>query len=149
MIKTIDRSALVWFSARRMFELVNDVPSYPEFLPWCDSASVLSHEPDAMVASLTIAKGGIRHQFTTRNQLSAPEFIRMELVDGPFSQLQGVWRFVELDVDACKVELSLSFALNGRLASMALGPLFTQAANTMVDAFCQRAKEVYRPDAGK
>ena len=143
MIKTIDRSALVWFSAQRMYDLVNDIPSYPHFLPWCDDANVLRQEQDAVLASLTIAKGGLRHQFTTRNSLSQPGEIHMELVDGPFNHLKGLWRFLELDVDACKVELSLSFELSGKLTAVALGPIFVQAANTMVDAFCRRAKHIY------
>lgn len=143
MITTVDRSALVLFSAQRMFDLVNDVPSYPQFLPWCDQATVLSRDQSSMLASLTIAKGGVRHAFTTHNQFSHPEEIRMQLVEGPFNHLQGRWRFLALDVDACKVELSISFELGGRLAGMAMGPLISQAANALVDAFCRRAQQVY------
>lgn len=143
MIKTVERSALVWFSAQRMYDLVNDVASYPHFLPWCDAAQVLQQEEDWMLACLTVAKGGVRHQFTTRNQLIHPAEIHMELVDGPFKHLQGRWRFLELNRDACKVELNLSFELAGRLAGLALGPVFGQAANSMVDAFCNRARQLY------
>ena len=143
MIKTIDRSALVWFSAQRMYDLVNDIHAYPQFLPWCAEARILEQDPEWVVACLSVAKGGLRHQFTTRNSLAMPGEIRMELVDGPFRHLQGRWRFLELDTEACKVELNLSFELNGKLAGMALGPIFGQAANTMVDAFCNRARQVY------
>ena len=143
MIKTIDRSALVWFSAQRMFDLVNDVPAYPEFLPWCDRAEVLQQGPDWMLACLGIAKSGLRHEFTTRNRLERPGEIYMELVDGPFNRLTGSWRFRALAEDACKIELSLSFQLSGKLAGVAFGPVFAQAANTMVDAFCRRAQDLY------
>lgn len=143
MTQTIDRSALVMHSAQRMFELVNDVHSCPKFLPWCASSSVLSKSDEHMVAMLEIAKGGLRHQFTTRNMFAVPNEIQLELVEGPFSQLQGVWRFLPLDAGACKVMLSLNFEFSGLLAKMAVGAVFSQAANSMVDAFCKRANEVY------
>jgi len=142
MAQSIDRSALVMHSAQRMFDLVNDVRAYPQFLPWCSSSNVLAHNEQQMVATLEIAKGGVRQQFTTRN-LFGPNEIQLQLVEGPFSQLQGVWRFLPLDVNACKVVLSLNFEFSGMLAKMAVGAVFSQAANSMVDAFCKRANEVY------
>lgn len=141
----IDKSALVMHSAERMFALVNDIARYPEFLPWCSAAEVHRLETDEVTASLEIARGGIRHRLTTRNQMEAPSTIHMKLVDGPFQNLRGRWHFKPLDDSACKVILSLEFEFSGSLSRMTFGSVFKQAANTMVDAFCRRADEVYRP----
>lgn len=139
----IHRSALVMHSAKTMFGLVNDIRSYPKFLPWCANAKLISDGPSEMVASLKIAKGKIGHKFTTRNQLSENERIEMVLIDGPFKYLKGVWQFKPLHDHACKVSLDLDFEFSGRLTAMALSTLFNEAANTMVDAFCKRANEIY------
>jgi len=139
----INRSALVMFSARQMYDLVNDVASYPAFLPWCATASVLEEDERVMRASVEVSKGGVRQSFTTENELVAHEKISMSLVDGPFKKLKGDWVFTALREDACKVELNLEFELKQGVAKLAFGPVFNQAANTMVDAFCERAKVVY------
>ena len=143
MAHQIDKTALVWHSAELMFHLVNDVARYPEFLPWCRSASVQRQDEQHVTASMEIAKGGLSHILTTRNQLLMPEAIEMQLVDGPFSNLSGRWHFRPLQDNACKVILTLDFEFSGSLARMTFGPIFNQAANTMVDAFCRRADAVY------
>ncbi len=143
MKERIERSALVWHPAEDMFRLVNDIPRYPEFLPWCSDARVHERNEDRVTASLVIAKGGISQSFTTCNWLEHPQRIGIELVDGPFTQLQGEWRFQCLDQRACKVILQLDFALQGRVSRLAFGNVFSQVANTMVDAFCQRADSIY------
>jgi ribosome-associated toxin RatA of RatAB toxin-antitoxin module len=143
MAHQIDKTALVWHSAERMFHLVNDVASYPEFLPWCRSASVQQQDGEHVTASMEIAKGGLSHVLTTRNQLLMPEAIEMQLVDGPFRNLSGRWYFKPLQDSACKVVLTLDFEFSGSLSRMTFGPIFNQAANTMVDAFCRRADVVY------
>lgn len=144
MAHQIDKTALVMHSAERMFELVNDIARYPEFLPWCADAEIVDETGEHITASLEIAKGGIRHRLTTRNQLCMPEVIEMNLVDGPFRNLSGRWHFKPLDDNACKVILSLEFEFSGSLSRMTFGTVFSQAANTMVDAFCRRADELYR-----
>lgn len=143
MAHTIDRSALVWHSAERMFALVNDIDSYPLFLPWCSETEIHEASPERVLASIEIAKGGVRQRFTTCNVLDAPTGIEMQLIDGPFQQLQGRWRFKPLDVNASKVILELDFEFNGRLPRVAFGTVFSQAANTLVDAFCARADVLY------
>ncbi|TVP61991.1 MAG: type II toxin-antitoxin system RatA family toxin [Halomonadaceae bacterium] len=143
MHKTIERSALVRHSAGRMFALVNDVAAYPEFLPWCSAAQVHESGPEQLLASLEVSKGMVKQRFTTRNQLQEPGRIAMELVDGPFTQLSGEWLFQSLNDEACKVVLVLQFSLQGRVTRAAFGNVFSQAANTMVDAFCRRADVVY------
>lgn len=143
MAHNIERSALVWHPAKRMYEVVNDVVAYPEFLPWCAATEVRQVNDQEVLASLEIAKGGVRHRFTTRNLLTEPSEIRIGLVDGPFSHLQGIWRFLPLSEDASKVVLTLDFEFSGAVTRMALGSVFNQAANSMVDAFCSRADAVF------
>lgn len=140
----IDKTALVMHSAERMFDLVNDVARYPEFLPWCTSTEIHEQNAEQITASMEIAKGGVRHTLTTRNQLQMPEAIEMSLVDGPFRNLSGRWHFKPLDDNACKVILSLQFEFSGSLSRMAFGSVFSQAATTMVDAFCKRADQLYQ-----
>ncbi|RMF20015.1 MAG: type II toxin-antitoxin system RatA family toxin [Gammaproteobacteria bacterium] len=139
----VNRSALVMYSADQMFSLVNGVEQYPEFLPWCGGTHIVSSDEREMVASIEVAKSGLRHRFTTRNTLMRPERIDMHLVDGPFRFLHGSWHFKALDEQACKVELTLKFELNMALGGVTLGPVFSQAVSTMVDAFVKRAKVVY------
>ena len=148
MSLTIDRSALVWHSAERMRALVNDVGSYPLFLPWCANSEVIEQSDSHMVAKLFVSKGGVKQSFTTRNDISDPAKVIMSLVDGPFSHLSGEWRFSVLEDNASKVELCLNFNLQKSIAKMAFGPVFNQAANSMVDAFCKRANEVYGQSKG-
>jgi len=144
MSLSINRSALVMHSAERMRELVNDVAAYPLFLPWCSQSQVIEAGSNYMLASIEVQKGAIRQRFTTRNDLSDESRIAMQLVDGPFQYLQGAWEFIRLREDACKVILSLDFEIKQSLAKLAFGNVFSQAANTMVDAFCQRANQVYK-----
>ena len=140
---TLERSALVPFSAERMFALVNDVRRYPEFVPWCAGAEVLE-ETDALIeASLRLKRGGVEHRFTTRNTLTPFTAMRLELVDGPFTTFTGDWTFKALGEDACKIGLTLTFQYRGRLATAALGALLSSSADTLVEAFCQRAKALY------
>ncbi|GAA6132696.1 type II toxin-antitoxin system RatA family toxin [Halopseudomonas sabulinigri] len=139
----IQRSALLPYPASRLYDLVNRVEHYPEFLPWCSKAEILGESDIEMCAELTVSKAGFSQAFTTRNTLIPNERIALHLVDGPFSDLQGVWEFKALGEAACKITLDLKFDYSGPLVKATLGPLFNQAANTLVDAFCQRAKELY------
>jgi ribosome-associated toxin RatA of RatAB toxin-antitoxin module len=139
----IFRSALVGYSAEQMFDLVSDVLSYPEFLPWCSRTWVLETKGKNVVARIEVSKGAVTQSFTTRNHNIRPEEIHLFLVEGPFSELCGVWRFKSLDESACKVSLELKFEMSQFLTAVSLAPLFSQAASTMVDAFCQRAKNIF------
>jgi ribosome-associated toxin RatA of RatAB toxin-antitoxin module len=138
----IQRSALLPYPAPVLFELVNDVARYPEFLPWCASSEVLEQSELQMQAALTVAKGSISHRFLTSNRLQPGRSIEMQLLEGPFNQLHGTWEFKALGEKACKISLDLTFDYAGPLVKATLGPLFTQAANTLVDAFCLRAKQL-------
>jgi len=140
----VKKSALVTFSAAQMYDLVADMDSYPEFLPWCEAAEVLSRAEDRFCGRMEVARAGIRQAFTTCNRFTPGERMELELVDGPFRKLHGVWTFKPLREDACKVELELEFEFSGKLIDKAFGGVFHQIANTLVDAFCRRAEEVYR-----
>lgn len=140
---TVRKSALVPYSATQMFALVDDIESYPRFLPWCRSTRVLSRNSDEVQATIELAKGGVRKAFTTCNRLQQDKMIEIRLVEGPFRHLEGYWRFEPLSQDACKVSLDLEFDFSNTLLRMAIGPIFHQMANSFVDAFCKRAVEVY------
>lgn len=131
------------YSARQMFDLVNDVESYPEFLPWCSSTTLLSRTEDKVCAELEVARIGVSQKFTTCNRIVPGKYMDIQLVEGPFKHLRGAWEFKALRDDACKVELELDFAFSGKLINAAFGAVFNQIANTLVDAFCKRADEVY------
>lgn len=139
----IERSALVFYSCQQMYQLVNDVPAYPEFLPGCSAAAVLSQTAKQQIARLDISKAGIRHSFTTRNTLQPHQQIQLELVDGPFRFLRGGWRFVPLNEQACKVVLQLEFEFSSKLIEFAFGKVFNELTGAMVQAFTDRAKQVY------
>lgn len=140
---SISKSALVPYNAEQMYKLVDNVPDYPQFLPWCGGAEELSRNEDEVKASVMISHSGINKAFTTRNRLQKNKMIEMELVNGPFKHLHGFWRFEELSEQACKVSLDLEYEFSNRLLGLAVGPVFNQIANTMVDSFCQRADSVY------
>ncbi|CDG20625.1 conserved protein of unknown function [Xenorhabdus poinarii G6] len=140
----ISRSALVPYSVEQMYKLVNDVTSYPDFLPGCVRSRVISSSCNEMTASVEVSKAGISKTFVTRNTLFDNESIRMQLVDGPFRKLMGGWHFTPLSEEACKVELHLDFEFTNKLIELAFGKVFKELAGNMVQAFTQRAREVYR-----
>ena len=145
-MKTVHKSVLIWYSAAEMFALVTDVASYPQFLPWCDRASVQEADAQGMIAKVGISFAGLRQSFTTRNRHEQGRKVSLTLVDGPFSKLEGQWNFLPLgdgNQRACKVELTLSYDFdNGALAAL-VGPVFDKIAGSLVDAFVKRAAVVY------
>jgi ribosome-associated toxin RatA of RatAB toxin-antitoxin module len=126
-----------------MYELVNAVQSYPDFLPWCDSSEVHEQDASAMLATVAIAKGGINKSFTTRNQLLDGQSIHMQLVDGPFSKLEGLWKFEPLGPEACKISLDLNFDFDSPVLRASFSKIFDQIAGSMVDAFVLRANQTF------
>jgi len=139
----ISKSAIVPYSPQQMFALVNAINDYPQFLNWCSGASILNQYEEQITASVEINKGGLRQTFITKNTLHAFDLIEMELLDGPFKTLSGQWRFEALGENAAKVGLELQFSFKSRLMDIALSPIFTQIANSQLDAFVARAKQVY------
>jgi ribosome-associated toxin RatA of RatAB toxin-antitoxin module len=153
-MKLVKKSVLLWYSPREMFELVTEVKRYPEFLPWCEKVELLADEPQAMTARLSLAYAGVRHAFTTRNLHTTDSEVRMQLVDGPFSQLDGLWQFLPLnkpggeaaaEAKACKVVFELRYAFSSAALEAVISPVFDRIANTFVDSFVQRAESQYGP----
>jgi len=153
-MKHVKRSVLLWYSPREMFELVTAVERYPEFLPWCERAEVLEQHEDGMTARLHLAKRGVRHAFTTRNEHVDARAVRVALIDGPFSRLEGTWQFrpvgragATLDgaANACRIDFDLSYAFANAALEALVSPVFDRIANTLVDSFVQRAEQVHGP----
>lgn len=146
-MKHVKKSVLLWYSAHEMYTLVTAVEDYPKFLPWCDSATVLARDEHGMTARLGLHYAGLRHAFTTRNQHEADRAVRVALVDGPFSVLDGEWLFEPLgdQAQACKVLFDLRYAFAGAAIEALISPVFDRIANTFVDAFVKRAEQVYGP----
>ncbi len=140
---TIQRSALVPFTAQQMYQLVNDVEAYPEFLPWCGGAAVLEDSDQVRVARVDIRKGPIKQHFTTRNELTADEQIKLSLVEGPFRQLQGVWQFAAIGESGCRVTFEIDFSFSSVLLEKTIGPVFNEICTRLVDGFVTRARKVY------
>lgn len=140
-MKRIARSAIVEHSAEQMFSLVDDVESYPRFLPWCRAAKVDERTAGSVLATLSVGMRGLKQTFSTRNDLHPPEAMDMRLLKGPFRHFAAAWRFRPLSAQACSVEFSLEYEMAGPLARM-LEPLFDHIADTMVDAFTRRANDL-------
>ena len=139
----IHKSALVPYSTEQMFDLVNDINNYDSFLPWCRRSTILSEQDNIIEASLEIAHGALHKTFTTRNTSTAKEKIQMNLLEGPFKHLEGVWCFEALGDQGCKIMLDLSFEFSSRIMGMTMGPVFSAIANSLVDAFTQQAVKKY------
>ena len=142
-MKRVARSAIVPHSAARLYALVEDVESYPRFLPWCIGAEVKSRSPGSTLATLTVGMRGVKQSLTTQNANREPEAIEMKLVEGPFRRFAAAWRFQPLGEDACKVEFSMEFEFASRALAALLQPLFEKIADGMVDAFTRRADEIH------
>lgn len=139
----VKRTVLVEFSAERMYELVSDIEAYPDFLPWCAAARIRSQDAGKTIASLRIDFRGFQQEFTTENASSNATHINIKLVSGPFRALQGGWIFQSLSADACKITLSLDYDFSSRLIAGVLGPVFHHIADTMVEAFVTRARDLW------
>ena len=139
----VDKSVLVAHPRERMFDLVDRVEDYPLFLPWCGGTTLKSRDEHRTVATIHIAYMGIHQNFTTENTKDAPYLMRIRLLDGPFSRLEGDWRFTPLGDDACKIELRLDYAFSSRLLETVLAPVFSHITNTLVDAFVHRADALF------
>ncbi len=152
-MKHVKKSVLLWYAPHEIYELVIDVASYPEFLPWCERVEVMSRDDHGLTARLHLAYSGIRHAFTTRNEHVPDSSVGIGLVDGPFSLLQGHWRFVPLDMpggvaaghaaQACKIEFEMRYAFSNVVLEAVISPVFDRIADTFVDSFVRRAEQVH------
>ena len=145
-MKTVKKSVLIWYSPQEMYVLVTEVDQYPQFLPWCERARVVTSDANGMTAEVGISFAGIRQTFTTRNLHVPNRQVAMTLVNGPFSRLDGEWNFLPIGDGtqrACKVELTLNYGFENATLGKLIGPVFDKIAGSMVDAFVKRAAQVY------
>ena len=140
----VTRSAIVPYSAEQMYKLVNTVEEYPAFVPWCNASSSEQISSQEKQATLSFSRGALKTSFTTKNKLTPNESVEMQLVDGPFRHLRGVWTFSNIDNLGSKVELDLDFELSNRVLKLALEKFFNQISERLVNAFVKRADEIYR-----
>jgi ribosome-associated toxin RatA of RatAB toxin-antitoxin module len=139
----VHKTVFVSYSAEQMFALVEKVEDYPDFLPWCGGVDVGQRTEHHLTATLSINYHGIKQRFTTKNSNFPSTLMEMSLVDGPFKQLLGRWRFSALRPDACKIEFDLDYEFSSKLLEHLIGPVFSKIANSFVDSFCARAEKMY------
>ena len=150
-MKHVKKSVLLWYSPHEMYALVTAVSDYPKFLPWCAKAEVLEKRETGVTARLHLSYLGVRQAFTTRNAHVADASVVLTLVDGPFSALDGTWRFVPVpagegaNAKACKIEFDLRYSFANGALDVLVSPVFDRIANTFVDSFVKRAEQVYGP----
>ena len=139
----VEKSVLITHSAQQMFDLVDRCEDYPQFLPWCSQARVEFRDEQRTVATLYISYLSVKSHFTTENEKVVAQRMTLKLVDGPFRRLEGLWSFTPLAENACKVQFRLSYEFSSKLFEKIIGPVFSQIANTFVDAFVKRADDIY------
>ena len=156
-MKQVKKSSLLWYTAREMYELVLKVREYPQFMPWCERAEVLEESDQGMTARLHLSYRGVRQSFTTRNTHVSGSAVTMQLVDGPFSRLDGHWEFLPVGTpaaasdasvpapSACRIQFQMNYTVANAALELVVSPVFDRIANTFVDAFVERAERVYGP----
>ena len=142
-VHTVNRSLILPYSSAEMYDLANNVAAYHEFLPWCSGSTVLERDEACTIARIDVSYKGMKSSFTTRNELTPNQQIYLSLVDGPFSALEGKWLFGPLDKVACRVSLVVEFSFSSRLIEKTMAPVFTQICGDLIDAFAERAEQVY------
>jgi ribosome-associated toxin RatA of RatAB toxin-antitoxin module len=135
----IHKSAIVLHPAQKMFQLVDSVENYPQFLPWCGSTQIIERDNDKTIASIEINYKGIRQTFTTENTKKQNQEMIIKLIDGPFKSLSGEWMFKNLDKDSCQIELKLEYEFSNVILEKLISPVFNMIANTFIDEFIKEA----------
>lgn len=134
---------MVSYTAEQMYDLVNEVESYPVFLPWCSSVSIHQNETHYMKATVSLAVGSVKQSFTTENTLQPGRRIEVRLLNGPFKKLQGHWSFEPAGENHSKVSFQMNFEYRNMLVKLALHKVFQRIGDTMVSSFVERAKQIY------
>lgn len=142
-MKVVKTNLAVHYSPAQMYDLVADIAAYPEFLPWCNGSKISKQAGNTVEASLSVSKGPFQQSFATRNTMDEPNSIQLELLDGPFSHLEGYWFFKPIDGGNTKVEFIIEFEFINPILSATLSPVFNSITKSMVEAFHLRAKQVY------
>ena len=139
----INKTTVVPYTPEEMYVLVNDIESYPVFLPWCTAAKILSRQEESLTATLSLALGKIKQSFTTENTMQDGSRIDMQLTEGPFKHLSGYWRFIQEDEQSCNIQLHMHFEFKNKIIKHTLGKAFYKVMDTLVDSFVQRAQQIY------
>ncbi|MEX2524199.1 MAG: type II toxin-antitoxin system RatA family toxin [Gammaproteobacteria bacterium] len=139
----IKKSAVVPYHAEQMYDLVNDIESYPEFLPWCSEARVLEHGENRLKALVSMASGSIRQSFSTENTMEPGRRIDVHLLSGPFKYLDGYWLFEPLEDERCRISLEMHFEFKNKILKLTLDKVFRRIVDSLVGAFSERARQVY------
>ena len=139
----ISKTTVVPYTSDEMYVLVNDIESYPIFLPWCTEAKILSQQEDNLTAKLSMALGKIKQSFTTENTMQDGSRIDIQLVEGPFKHLSGYWRFIQEDEQSCHIHLHMHFEFKNKIIKHTIGKAFYKVMDTLVDSFVQRAQQIY------
>jgi ribosome-associated toxin RatA of RatAB toxin-antitoxin module len=147
-MREVKHSALVAQPPGRLFALINDVESYPRFIPWCTHAKVLSRSDREIVATIGVQRGPLQSELTTRNELVPDSRIVMHLVDGPFKMLEGEWLLAPIagapgqgsEGEGCRVQLTMKFAFKNPLTAMLFEQKFAETVSSLMDAFVARAR---------
>ena len=140
----VKKTVIINHSAGEMFLLVDDVMKYPEFLPWCGGVDLIHQDDQSTTATLHIAYHGLHQNFTTQNSKTFPSLMTIQLKDGPFKHMDGVWQFIALNDEACKIEFSLNYEFANQFLEKIIAPVFSHIANTFVDGFVVRADKIYK-----
>lgn len=138
---TIKKNAIVFHSADKMFDLVDSVENYPEFLPWCGETHIINRDNKITVAKIQINYHGIKQSFTTKNTKFYPNKMIIKLIEGPFKKLDGEWRFIEINESCCRIELDLHYQFKNIIFEKLIAPAFNMIANTFIDSFVKKAEE--------
>ncbi len=139
----ISRTTLVPYTSDEMYVLVNDIESYPSFLPWCTEAKILSQQEESLTATLSMALGKIKQSFTTENTMQDGSRIDIQLIEGPFKHLSGYWRFIQENEQSCHIHLHMHFEFKNKIIKQTLGRAFYKVMDTLVESFVQRAQQIY------
>lgn len=142
-MSVVVKSVLVGYSAKQMFDLVDAVEAYPQFLPWCSASEVAYRDAHRTRATLHVNYHGVKQSFTTENAKEPPASMVVKLVSGPFDVLDGTWRFTALAEEACRIDFRLHYEFSSKILEKLVGPVFSYIANTIVDAFVKRADQLY------
>ena len=142
-MKKVEKNVLVLHSAKQMFDLVDKVEDYPNFLPWYSKTEVIERKDKELKARLFMDYMGVRQSFATHYHNIPGSEIRMDLLEGPFKTLRGTWKFIDLGGDMCKIEFRLEYDFSNMLLSTVISPVFNHLSGTLVDAFVKEADRRY------
>ncbi len=140
----VEKIVLVPHTALEMFLLVDDVNKYQEFLPWCGGVDMIEQNVDTTIATIHIDYHGLKQSFTTENKKTQPHLMTMQLKKGPFKKFEGLWKFTELNDEACKIEFKLNYEFSSAILEKIIAPVFSYITTTFVDHFVTRAEQIYK-----